>query len=89
MTTHATCMVHTHRLLSISDGADALPCSIVLTKPEGEGREREEEVIGHARLMPVAGKHRAALIETGKVQNNPLLPSSFDSQIIVNSGHCS
>ena len=51
------------RLSSISDGVDNLPCSIVLTR-EKEGRE---EVIGHARLMPVAGDCTAAFIETGEL----------------------
>ena len=51
-----------YRLLSISEGVDNLPCSIILTR-ELEG----EEVIGHARLMPVAGDCTAAFIETGEM----------------------
>lgn len=54
------------RLLSISDGMDTLPCSIVLTRWEGEGSKREEEVVGHAHLMPVAGSRGAAFVETGE-----------------------
>ena len=49
--------------MSISDGVDSLPCSVVLTREE----EGSEEVIGHARLMPVAGDCTAAFIETGKI----------------------
>ena len=56
----------TLRLLSISDGTDTLPCSIVLTRWEGERSERGEEVVGHARLMPVTGNRGAAFIESGE-----------------------
>ena len=51
------------RLASIEDGCDELPCSIVMTE-QLEGSECLR-VIGHARLMPVAGRNDAALIETG------------------------
>ena len=56
------------RLLSISDGVDALPCSIVLTRWEGDGRsqQKEEAVVGHARLMPVAGNSGGAFVESGE-----------------------
>jgi hypothetical protein len=55
-----------YRLLSIGDGVDNLPCSVILTRVlEGEGGG--EEVIGHARLMPVAGDCAAVFIETGKM----------------------
>ena len=62
------------RLLSISEGVDRLPCSIVLTRPSVEkdacsGRVGEE-VIGHARLMPAAGIKGAALVETGEVNED-------------------
>ena len=53
-------------MLSISEGVDNLPCSIVLTR-ELEGEGGGEEVIGHARLMPVAGDCTAAFIETGEM----------------------
>lgn len=61
------------RLLSISEGIDTLPCSIVLTRPAEKdaaacGGGGLEEVIGHARLMPAAGNKGAALVETGEVK---------------------
>ena len=59
------------RLLSIGDGVDNLPCSIILTRELLEGgAEVGEEVIGHARLMPVAGDCTAAFIETGNAIHN-------------------
>ena len=66
------------RLLSISEGVDRLPCSIVLTRPSVEKdacssrASGEEEVIGHARLMPAAGTKGAALVETGEVNGDEI-----------------
>lgn len=45
------------RLASIEEGSDELPCSVVMVEEGGR-------VVGHARLMPVAGVRDAALIET-------------------------
>ena len=58
------CTIYPLRLLSISEGVDNLPCSVVLTRDGGE--QGREEIIGHARLMPVAGDCTAAFIETGE-----------------------
>ena len=46
-------------MASIEEGGDDLPCSLVLVEGES-GR-----VVGHARLMQVAGREKAALVETG------------------------
>ena len=48
-----------YRVASIEEGSDDLPCSLVLVEG-GSGR-----VVGHARLMRVAGRGNAALVETG------------------------
>lgn len=48
-----------YRVASIEDGCDELPCSLVLVQGVG-GR-----VVGHARLMRVAGRSDAVLVETG------------------------
>ena len=52
------------------DGS-CLPCSVVMTTTVG--KETEEKVIGHARLMPVLGSPKAALIETGQGETRQIL----------------
>lgn len=52
-------LYYTCRVASIEEGSDDLPCSLVLVEGES-GR-----VVGHARLMQVAGREKAALVETG------------------------
>ena len=47
-----------HSVASIEGGCDELPCSVVMVEQGGR-------VVGHARLMPVAGVKDGALIETG------------------------
>ena len=52
------------RVASIDGGQDQLPCSVLLVGRVGGGEEGR--VVGHARVMPVAGARKAALIETGE-----------------------
>ena len=52
---------------------DNLPCSIILTRELRGGEEGGEEVIGHARLMPVAGDCTAAFIETGEMTHTLIM----------------
>lgn len=47
-------------MASLEGGIDELPCSLVLLNG---GRA----VVGHARLLPVAGATNAALIESGTI----------------------
>ena len=47
------------RVQSISESRDDLPCSILLVTVGAEGR-----VVGHARLLQVAGDKDAALVES-------------------------
>lgn len=56
---HQIIVYYTYRVASIEEGGDDLPCSLVLVEGES-GR-----VVGHARLMQVAGREKAALVETG------------------------
>ncbi len=49
---------HSYRVASLEGGVDELPCSLVLLNSGGA-------VVGHARLLPVAGATNAALIESG------------------------
>ncbi len=48
---------------------DTLPCSLVLIKTD------TASVVGHARLMAVAGAPTEALVESGKYNHFLLLPN--------------
>ena len=51
-------------MASLEGGVDELPCSLVLLNGGGV-------VVGHARLIPVAGATNAALIESGTSHTAP------------------
>ena len=51
------------RIQSIAESRDELPCSLLLVTA-GDDREEGEKVVGHARLLQVAGCRDAALVES-------------------------
>lgn len=48
------------RAASISRSCEDLPCSLLLVLQGGD------EVVGYARLLPVAGRRNSGLVESGK-----------------------